>query len=1272
MVKRIVSGIMLTLFLANMLSLAFNIQRVKAKGAAFVVESNNIVVDAAGYTHKWIGNGTRIDLHGKCNARIKDMGINTLSHEAAPKNSVFTKSNTVELIIGLHTATSCYDEVKHLIAESEGKIVNKVSTEGILRAFVIEAPSFSTPTFYKKIAQTRLVKYVELNTRFEVSLVPNDPGWSSKWGLRKIEANYAWNTTTGDQTVVTAIVDTGVDWKHADLAANIWQNTDEIPDNEKDDDGNGYIDDVIGWDFVDTTFGVWPGEDGTKRDNDPTDFHGHGTHCTGIVAAVGNNSIGVVGVTWNCKVMAVRAGYKGPDGHGYLEADDAAEAIIYAADNGAKIISCSWGSYEANSLIHDAIKYAYEKGVLIVAAAGNEMTSEKLYPAAYKEVIAVTATGQLDEPAFFTNYGDWVCLAAPGVAINSTFLSNDYICMWGTSMATPFVAGVAALIRSRFPYMTRDLVQAQLQLTDDLGDPGFDVYYGFGRVNARKAVEEAPPSHDVQVLEFNVPSLVRPRETAVVNATILNRGMRKENNLAVQLLANGSVINYTTIDSLMNGSSFLMNYSLNTTRLREGIYNITCYVLPAPNENITENNFLSRFMRIQAPKIIRVPKDYETIQAAVDAAIEDDTILVSSGIYHENVHIEKDNLTVIGDEAEGTIIDGQKETDVLFISAKSIRVSGFTLQNSRKIFEQEPPFAGILVYHSNNCTVTNMTMIDNCAGLFIYCSTHIILRNNNMSGNIYNFGINGLSLDEFIHNIDKSNLVDGKPIYYQINQHNKIVPSNAGCVVLVNSTRMRVKNLESASNYECVLFAFTTNSSIESVKISNSYLGIYLLQSNNNTIYSNNLIKNEFALLILDSQLNNIRENMITKCLNGVETRNSNNNCVSFNILLDNDQGIFLRESHNNTVYHNLLLENFIGLWVYFSDNNYIILNRISNGFHGVFLTESFGNIIQKNIISNNISILPGQMGLGINLEWSFNNTIYHNNFFQNTINVLSFESINNWDYGYPSGGNYWSNHRGADLCSGPYQNETGNDGISDTPYVIDGSNQDNYPLMKPWSPIKTVLNVTWNEEIHPVTVISISTITNFNFCQPLKQIRFNVTSADGSTGFCNVTIPKILLKCDTLKDWQIEIDDTPIINFIVTENTTHTSLYFTHTHTTQQIKIIGTEVIGEEEKTLLGTGWGWMHLAPREYGHGRAKLYKIRDEQIELVIIYEGNEFSRTWIIIVHREYDYGERYLCYNKRWGLQIISLHKDRWYVVGKDVIAFGFPRPRKLQTSIMLT
>ena len=321
------------------------------------------------------------------------------------------------------------------------------------------------------------VLYAEPNYIVYADQDPNDYYFPNLWAMNKIQAPQAWDVTTGSQDVVVAVVDTGVDATHPDLAANIWANIDEIPNDSIDNDGDGYIDDTYGWDFY-------------NDDNSPADGHGHGTHCAGTIGAIGNNGVGVAGVAWNVKIMPL----KFMDDSGSGTTADAAEAIRYAGANGADIISCSWGGGGYSQTLKDAIDGS---GTVVVCAAGNSAAnadSSPMYPAAYTSanIISVAATDQNDQLASFSNYGaNSVDIGAPGVSILSTYpvsLGGNYATMSGTSMAAPHVSGVAALVKANSPGFTNLQVRdAVLRSADPVSGLAGNVSTG-GRVNANRAL----------------------------------------------------------------------------------------------------------------------------------------------------------------------------------------------------------------------------------------------------------------------------------------------------------------------------------------------------------------------------------------------------------------------------------------------------------------------------------------------------------------------------------------------------------------------------------------------------------------------------------------------------------------------------------------------------------------------------------------------------------------------------------------------------------------
>lgn len=318
------------------------------------------------------------------------------------------------------------------------------------------------------------------------AFTPNDSALALQGHLAIVQAFQAWEVSKGHRGILIAIVDTGVDWEHPDLEGNIWRNPNEIADNNVDDDGNGLIDDVHGWDFA--------GNDNDPKNAGRSSNAGHGTHVAGLAGAVTDNGIGVAGVAFQCRILPVKASYDATL--------DPTQAIIfgyqglkYAADMGADIINLSWGGQGASQVEQEVINYAVRKGALIVAAAGNENSKQPFYPAAYDHVLAVAATDSRDRRATFSNYGPWVDLSAPGLSLYSTWPENGYTFLSGSSMAAPVVSGAAALVKTRFPDMIPDAIIEQLRQTadDNSGvNPGFRYGMGKGRLNAYRAVTELP------------------------------------------------------------------------------------------------------------------------------------------------------------------------------------------------------------------------------------------------------------------------------------------------------------------------------------------------------------------------------------------------------------------------------------------------------------------------------------------------------------------------------------------------------------------------------------------------------------------------------------------------------------------------------------------------------------------------------------------------------------------------------------------------------------
>ena len=341
---------------------------------------------------------------------------------------------------------------------------------------------------------------------------PDDPDFINQWGLNQfndhdVDAPEAWDHCQGNSDVILAIIDSGVDWMHPDLggtspyiSGNIWINSIEFDGTPNiDDDGNGLIDDIRGWDWVDGVSG-WPGEDVDLPDNNPADFNGHGTHCAGIASAITDNSYGIAGLGWDCKIMALRAGWSIDDGGveaGVVGMSFAAQAIFYATYKGASVINCSWGSSNAGGL-EIAADYAVSHGIVLSVAAGNDNTSSQLdnYLSTRGDCIDVAATDADDQKADFSNHGTWIDVCAPGVDIFSTYYDHNgagssFATISGTSMAAPLVTGLAGLVKAKYAYWSGLTIRQHIKDTaDDIDalNPGFSGQLGGGRINAFKAV----------------------------------------------------------------------------------------------------------------------------------------------------------------------------------------------------------------------------------------------------------------------------------------------------------------------------------------------------------------------------------------------------------------------------------------------------------------------------------------------------------------------------------------------------------------------------------------------------------------------------------------------------------------------------------------------------------------------------------------------------------------------------------------------------------------
>ncbi len=389
------------------------------------------------------------------------------------------------------------------------------NTFGLERVYIVKfSAAVNVPSITHLLSKAnQWIEYAEPIYKRELFVIPNDPYFSQSWHHPRVQDPEAWDIQTGADSVLIAIIDTGVDTDHPDLVANLWTNPGEIPDNGLDDDFNGKVDDIHGWDFSGPN-------NNQSEDNDinhdwnwhPYHAEDHGSHCAGIAAGVGDNFVGITGVAFHSKIMGVKIFPNAYD-------DVTTNALLYAADNGADIISNSWGGGPSSATFNSAVLYARNtKGCIVLAAAGNDGSSGISYPAGAPGVISVGATNSNDSRASFSNYGSWVDMCAPGTNIwsctdpNNPYRNNYYEAWDGTSMATPLAAGVAALIRSEFPTLTVEQQEALLLDGDNVGNLQMGK-----RANAYKALTP------FQITHIPVQSGV-PDSATVVEAIILAPG----------------------------------------------------------------------------------------------------------------------------------------------------------------------------------------------------------------------------------------------------------------------------------------------------------------------------------------------------------------------------------------------------------------------------------------------------------------------------------------------------------------------------------------------------------------------------------------------------------------------------------------------------------------------------------------------------------------------------------------------------------------------------
>jgi thermitase len=712
------------------------------------------------------------------------------------------------------------------------------------------------------------VVYAEPNlvySAFSMNMTPNDPMFPQQWALNQlngvdINAPEAWMLEQGSLNVTIAIVDTGINYTHPDLAANMWMST------------NG----SYGYDFV-------------NNDLDPMDDCGHGTFCAGIASAVTNNSIGIAGTCWNCKLMAV----KGLNSDGSGATLNLSRCIVYAVDNGAEIISMSWGG-TFSYVIRDAVNYGYSHGVTLVSAAGNTGHDEKVYPAAHENVIAVAALCQNNTKADFSTFGSWVDVAAPGIDILSTTFDGGYGTADGTSVACPFVAGIAALLVSRYPDCPclPQMIQTVISYTTD--PVNTTEYIGTGRVNAYFALLQDPFA---AVLD----SIDSWEDTkGIVNLTGASWG----DGLRYFTLSYGIGENPGSWIEIANLSDarYGVLTSWDSTQADEGLVTFRLNVV-FDNVVITKN--ISLYINNQADGTysasIYVSNCYDpstpgwgtthfaTIQDGIDKATKDQTIFVYDGLYNEDLTIKGylKPIQIIGQSQRWTIVLGSVNVSY----AMGVTFGNFSLRGLGTLQDQRHYlWFAICLYRSFDCLLSDLIITN------FYATTAVVLLQSS---------------------------------------HNIMTRLNFTAIFYAQMLSYDVMALHSSSNNMIFDNYFKLNMA-----------SLYLWKSRQNTISNNTFIENGGSITITNSNNNKIIYNYFDNngkaiglsCFFG---KICQGNIIAKNLFINNSICIetaqaILGQLINNKIIANEFRNNTIGFYNYYSVRfNFIYYNNfVGNGRH--------------------------------------------------------------------------------------------------------------------------------------------------------------------------------------------------------------------------------------------------------------------------------------------------------------------------------------------------
>jgi parallel beta-helix repeat protein len=570
--------------------------------------------------------------------------------------------------------------------------------------------------------------------------------------------------------------------------------------------------------------------------------------------------------------------------------------------------------------------------------------------------------------------------------------------------------------------------------------------------------------------------------------------------------ASDSTVRYgkTTIyGNLFYNSAYVTNHVIDLTNLEPS----TVYHFMVESEDPYGNTVSSGDYTFSTdplpPPVHNIDKDtyYDAIQDAIEDADSGNTILVSVGTYYENVIINT-TINLIGEDRDNTIINGTDEGTAVYIGADWVNVSHFTLTSDITNMNSN----GMGIGEARYCNITENNISRNFVGIASNSSESIRFSNNYLSDNGYGIIIGNseaLSFTENIlerngfhflgdliehwntHDFDTSNLANGKPVYYLKNRNSETVPANAGQIILANCYNIVIENQAINNTRVGIQLGFSWNNEIRTSTISNNTFGLYIYNSNDN-IYRDNILLNNGFNIIGDPTGDIIQRNTISGGGFGIWTSGSTYNEVSSNEFSSLTFAMALYDVENWKIYNNNFHDNPNAIFIWSSNGNNISGNNISNNGMGIYAGISNSNNFTYNIFSHN------QDGLslsGVFDDQPENNMVFHNSFISNTNQSTdTSDNKNQWDNGYPSGGNYWDDYSGMDLYNGPNQDVFGSDGIGDSSYIIDSNSRDNYPLKKPYG-----------EDVIPPEIELISP-GNYDVIKPGTIIALDITDSNLDT----------------------------------------------------------------------------------------------------------------------------------------------------------------------------